>query len=57
MDIVRKKVELGIHSLDNDLFLKKIIIDKYDVLGAKFQTFLAENKLSSHQWLVAQKED
>ena len=57
VDIVRKKVEPGIHSLDNDLFLKRIIIDKYDVLGANFQAFLSSNRLSSHQWLVARKED
>ena len=57
VDIVRKKVEPGIHSLDNDLFLKRIIIDKYDVLVANFLAFLSSNRLSSHKWLVARKED
>ncbi len=53
VEIVRKTV------LKNKLklpkFLENICIDNYENLGGKFQSFLKENKLSSHMMVVAQK--
>ncbi len=53
VELVRKA------TLKNELtlpkFIKNICIDSYDELGAKFQNFLKENKLSSHMMVVAKK--
>ncbi len=38
-----------------DSFLQKCLIDEWDTLGWALQQFLAENGLSSHMWLAAQK--
>lgn len=54
-DIVRKKTLAGKFSLDNQPFLKRVLIDEWDQLGEAFQDFLAENLLSSHMWIVARK--
>jgi len=53
-EIVRDAVLAGKHQLDCDPFLKRVLIDEWDRLGWPFQQFLAENRLSSHMWLVAQ---
>lgn len=39
-----------------DPFLRKVLIDDWDILGAPFQEFLKDQKLSSHLWIVAQKK-
>lgn len=39
-----------------DPFLKKILIDSWDELGWSFQKFIAENKMSSHMWVVARSK-
>jgi SAM-dependent methyltransferase len=52
-DIVRNKVIEGYFSLDDQPWLKHILIDRWDVCGAKFQEFLMQNKLSTHMWMVA----
>lgn len=54
-DIVRNKVLNNEYSLTDDIFLKTILIDKWDELGAPFQKFLRDNNLSSHMWVTAQK--
>ena len=54
-DIVRNKVMEGTFSLNSQPWLKHLLIDRWDSLGEAFQTFLVENKLSSHMWLVAIK--
>lgn len=56
-EIVRKQVLKGNYSLDNQPFLHKILIDKWDKIGLNFQNFLVENLLSSHMWIVASKKD
>lgn len=54
-DIVRNKVLDGKFDLSGQPFLKYILIDCWDEIGEKFQQFLVDNKLSSHQWIVGQK--
>lgn len=54
-ELVRKKVLNGEYDISNDPFLKNIFIDEWTLLGENFQDFLAENKLSSHLWIVAKK--
>ena len=39
-----------------DPFLKKILIDYWEELGWPFQKFIAENKISSHMWIVAKRK-
>ncbi|MDD4803453.1 MAG: class I SAM-dependent methyltransferase [Syntrophomonas sp.] len=55
-EIVRKKILDNSLDVSNQPFLKQILIDKWEDVGDKFQGFLAENLLSSHMWVVAQKE-
>ena len=54
-ELVRKKALNKKINLDNQLFLKTILIDEWERLGAKFQNFISENLLSSHLWIVSQK--
>ena len=54
-ELVRKKVLDGAFDLSSQPFLKRVLVDDWDRLGAPFQQFLADNRLSSHMWLVAQK--
>ncbi|QQG46240.1 MAG: class I SAM-dependent methyltransferase [Candidatus Niyogibacteria bacterium] len=54
-EIVRNKVLAGKFSVSDRLFLKTILIDRWNELGAGFQKFLKENNLSSHTWFVARK--
>ena len=54
-ELVRKKVLEGAFDLSRQPFLQRVLIDDWDRLGAPFQQFLADNRLSSHMWLVAQK--
>jgi SAM-dependent methyltransferase/ribosomal protein S27E len=52
-ELVRKKVLSGIISLKDAPFLEQVLLNRWDELGIPFQQFLAENKLSSHMWVVA----
>lgn len=54
-ELVRKRTLAGEIDLSLQPFLRRVLIDEWDRLGAKFQDFLAENGLSSHMWLVARK--
>ncbi|MGI0482878.1 class I SAM-dependent methyltransferase [Geminocystis sp. CENA526] len=54
-DLVRKQAVNGLISLDNQPFLQEILINRWDEIGDSFQKFLADHKLSSHMWIVAQK--
>jgi len=54
-ELVRTQVLSGAFSVAADPFLQTVLVDRWDELGAAFQEFLAQNKLSSHLWLVAQK--
>jgi 2-polyprenyl-3-methyl-5-hydroxy-6-metoxy-1,4-benzoquinol methylase len=52
-EILRTKVLKNEYSLDDQPFLRTVLIDRWDELGRPFQKFLNENKLSSHMWVVA----
>ena len=54
-EIVRSQILRGSFNVDSQPFLKEILIERWDELAAKLQTFLAENGLSSHLWVVAKR--
>lgn len=54
-ELVRKKVLEGTFGLEGQPFLKSVLIDEWERVGANFQRFLADNGLSSHLWAVSRK--
>ncbi len=54
-ELVRKKILAGELNVSSQPFLKQVLIDGWEWAGDNFQRFLADNKLSSHMWLVARK--
>jgi 2-polyprenyl-3-methyl-5-hydroxy-6-metoxy-1,4-benzoquinol methylase len=56
-ELVRKKILSGAFDVKSQPFLKQVLVDGYENLGNNFQEFLVQNKLSSHMWLVAQKQN
>ena len=54
-EFVRNAVLEGRHSLDQEPFLKRVLLTEWERLGWPFQQFLAHNGLSSHMWLAARK--
>jgi hypothetical protein len=48
-NLYAKKALAGVFDISSQAF------DRWDESGAPFQQFLAENKLSSHMWIVARK--
>lgn len=54
-ELVRKAALAGDVDLAAQPFLKRVLVDEWDALGGPFQRFLAENGLSTHMWVVAQK--
>lgn len=55
-ELVRTAARDGQIDLSNNPFLHRVLVEEWDQLGWPFQKFLAENGLSSHLWLVAQKK-
>ncbi|KKS66079.1 MAG: Methyltransferase type 11 [Parcubacteria group bacterium GW2011_GWB1_42_6] len=55
-DIVRNKIISGEFEIKDKPFLKLLLIDEWDEMGAKFQSFLQNNNLSSNMWLVAKNK-
>jgi 2-polyprenyl-3-methyl-5-hydroxy-6-metoxy-1,4-benzoquinol methylase/ribosomal protein S27E len=53
VDLVRKQIVCGAYRVDDQPFLRQVLLDRADELGGPFQRFLAENRLSSHMWAVA----
>jgi 2-polyprenyl-3-methyl-5-hydroxy-6-metoxy-1,4-benzoquinol methylase len=53
-ELVRQQIQAG--NISPDPFLKRVLVDEWEKLGGSFQTFLAENGLSSHMWTVARKK-
>jgi 2-polyprenyl-3-methyl-5-hydroxy-6-metoxy-1,4-benzoquinol methylase len=56
-DIVRNAALRGDICLDNHPFLKTVLLDRWDEIGDMFQQFLADNLLSGHMWIAAQKKN
>lgn len=54
-ELVRKKILSNELDISNNLFLKHILVDEWDVFGESFQNFLMSNGLSSHLWIVCKK--
>lgn len=54
-EIVHKEIISGRFDLGENRFLRRVLVDEWDRLGVPFQRFLAQNNLSSHLTLVAQR--
>jgi 2-polyprenyl-3-methyl-5-hydroxy-6-metoxy-1,4-benzoquinol methylase len=54
-EFVRDAVLKGDFDLQDDAFLKRVLIDEWDRLGWPFQQFLADHGLSSHMWVAARR--
>lgn len=52
-DLVRKAALDGRLDISRQPFLKHVLIEEWGRLGASFQQFLAEQRMSSHMWAVA----
>ena len=52
-ELVRNKVLEDEFNVDNQPFLKEVLIDKWDSIGEQFQSFLREAGMSSNMWIVA----
>jgi len=55
-DLVRAKILEGGYDLIGDLFLKEVLVNRWEDLGEKFQDFISMNGLSSSMWIVARKK-
>ena len=53
-DLVRKAALAGQLDLADRPFLKHVLLDEWERLGAAFQQFLARQRMSSHMWAVAE---
>jgi 2-polyprenyl-3-methyl-5-hydroxy-6-metoxy-1,4-benzoquinol methylase len=53
--IVRDHILNGTVDIKNQPFLQEVLINRWEELGQPFQTFLADNKLSSHMVILARK--
>jgi len=54
VDIVYNNMEANTELLKQNLFIKKILDNKQ--VSKAFQTFLSENQLSSHAWIMGRKK-
>lgn len=54
-EFVRDAALRGEVSLDDQPFLRRVLIDEWDRLGEPFQRFLADQGLSSHMWMAARR--
>mgnify|MGYP000385923526 CR=1 FL=1 len=54
-DLVRQAALRGEISLNDRPLLREVLLDHWTTLGADFQQFLREQRLSSHLWVIAQK--
>lgn len=55
-ELVRSKMLSGALDAFAHPFLRRVLIEDWDMLGTPFQRFLVENKLSSHLWVVAKRQ-
>jgi 2-polyprenyl-3-methyl-5-hydroxy-6-metoxy-1,4-benzoquinol methylase len=56
-ELVRKKALSGEFPLDEQPFLRRVLLDDWERVGGAFQDFLADNGLSSNMWVVARREE
>jgi 2-polyprenyl-3-methyl-5-hydroxy-6-metoxy-1,4-benzoquinol methylase len=54
-DLVRNKVLSGEFDVSKQPFLKRILVDEWELLGGAFQRFLMQHGMSSNMWVVARK--
>ena len=54
-EFVHEAIQSGQFNVDDQPFLRRVLVDEWQRLGWQFQKFLAENGLSSHMWLAARK--
>lgn len=54
-DIVRNAALDGAISLEDQPFLKMILLDRWPEAGSQFQQFLRDSRSSSHMWVVGRK--
>jgi len=54
-ELVRKKILAGKLDVSSQPFLRQVLVDEWETAGPAFQSFLSENKLSSHLWVVARR--
>jgi hypothetical protein len=55
LDLVRNKIISKEFDVSNQLFLKRVLLDEWELLGPSFQDFLIQQGLSSNMWIVARK--
>jgi 2-polyprenyl-3-methyl-5-hydroxy-6-metoxy-1,4-benzoquinol methylase len=56
VELVRNEILKGALSVENRPFIKHLLIDAWDETNDRFQTFLADNLLSGHMWMIASKK-
>lgn len=55
-ELVRKSALKDDFDVKKHPFLEEVLINNWEKIGKPFQNFLANNNLSSHMWVVAQKK-
>ena len=55
-ELVRKSILNGEFDVSKQPFLKRILIDEWEIYKETFQKFLADNLLSSHLWIIAKNK-
>tara|TARA_Y100001934_G_C12336451_1_gene767852 strand:- start:829 stop:1818 length:990 start_codon:yes stop_codon:yes gene_type:complete len=55
VEILYKTIQRREYEMPNNSFIKNLLINRYDELKNPLQTFLKDNLLSSHLWIVAKK--
>lgn len=55
VELVREAVLEGRHTLGDQPFLRRVLIDEHERLGAPFQQFLADHGLAGHLRVIARK--
>ena len=55
VEILHKTIKRGEYELPNNSFVNNLFINRYHSLKNSLQTFLKDNLLSSHLWIVARK--
>ena len=55
-ELVRKSILNEEFDVSKQPFLKRILIDEWEIYKETFQKFLADNLLSSHLWIIAKNK-